>query len=550
MNGCLDVEPLLLSVKVVDTSISRWAAWHTTSWHSTAWETSWHTSWHSTGSWHSSSTSLLIDSHHDGVEFGLELLLLAFDGVTISLGVSFKPLKSFLGGFLNNSNLISGEFSLELLFVKGVLHLEAVVLESILGLDLLLCELILSLIFLSILNHLFDFLLGESTFVVGDGDLGLLSSSLINGRDVEDTVGINIEGDLNLWNTSWSWWDTFKVEFTELMAILGHLSLTFKDLDQYTGLVILIGSESLRLFGWDGGVSLDDVSHDTTGGLDSHGKWGNIEEKELGSLLITLSGKNGGLDGSTESNSLIWVDGFVEDLSVEEIGEHRLDLWNSSGSTDENDLVNLTFTDSGILEYVLYWRHALSEEIHAQLLELSSGDVGVIVLTFSKGLALNWGLMRSGENSLGFLALSSESSEGSWVLGNIDAGLLLEVGHAEVDELVIEVLSSQMGVTIGGFDLEDTFLDGKEGDIESTSTKIEDEDVSLLLSLSVKAVGDGSSGWLVNDSKNVQTRDGSGILGGLSLGIVEISWDSDDGGINWLSEVRLSDLLHLNKNHG
>merc|ERR1719246_294549 len=83
--------------------------------------TSWHTSWHSTGSWHSSSTSLLIDSHHDGVEFGLELLLLAFDGVTISLGVSFKPLKSFLGGFLNNSNLISGEFSLELLFVKGVL---------------------------------------------------------------------------------------------------------------------------------------------------------------------------------------------------------------------------------------------------------------------------------------------------------------------------------------------------------------------------------------------------------------------------------------------
>jgi len=549
MNGCLDVEPLLLSVKVVDTSISRWAAWHTTSWHSTAWETSWHTSWHSTGSWHSSSTSLLIDSHHDGVEFGLELLLLAFDGVTISLGVSFKPLKSFLGGFLNNSNLISGEFSLELLFVKGVLHLEAVVLESILGLDLLLCELILSLIFLSILNHLFDFLLGESTFVVGDGDLGLLSSSLINGRDVEDTVGINIEGDLNLWNTSWSWWDTFKVEFTELMAILGHLSLTFKDLDQYTGLVILIGSESLRLFGWDGGVSLDDVSHDTTGGLDSHGKWGNIEEKELGSLLITLSGKNGGLDGSTESNSLIWVDGFVEDLSVEEIGEHRLDLWNSSGSTDENDLVNLTFTDSGILEYVLYWRHALSEEIHAQLLELSSGDVGVIVLTFSKGLALNWGLMRSGENSLGFLALSSESSEGSWVLGNIDAGLLLEVGHAEVDELVIEVLSSQMGVTIGGFDLEDTFLDGKEGDIESTSTKIEDEDVSLLLSLSVKAVGDGSSGWLVNDSKNVQTRDGSGILGGLSLRVVEISWDGNDGGINCLSEVRLSDFLHLNKNH-
>ena len=428
--------------------------------------------------------------------------------------------------------------------------MEAVVFESVFGLDLLGLDIILRLEFLGILNHLLDILFGESTLVVGDGNFVLLTRCFINSRDVKDTVGINIEGNLDLWNTSCSWWDTLKVEFTKLVVILSHLSLTFEYLDVDTWLVILISSESLRLLGWDGGVSLDDVSHDTTGGLDTHGKWGDIKEQKLRGLLVTLTSKDGSLDGGTVSDSLIWVNRFVEGLSVEEVGEHGLNLWDSGGSTDENDLVDLTFTNSGVLQDVLDWWHTFSEKIHAKLLELGSGNVGVVVLTFSKSLALNWGLMCCGENSLGLLALGSESSESSGVLGDIDTRFLLEVSEAEVDKLVIEILTTQVGVTVGGLDLEDTFLDGKEGDIESTTTKIEDEDVLLLLRLSIETVGNGSSGWLVDDSKNVETRDGSGILSGLSLGIVEIGWDSNDSRLAWLSEVGFGDFLHLDQDHG
>ena len=146
--------------------------------------------------------------------------------------------------------------------------------------------------------------------------------------------------------------------------------------------------------------------------------------------------------------------------------------------------------------------------------------------------------------------MSSESSESSWVLDDVESGLLLEVGHAEIDKLVIEIFSTEMGVTIGGLNLEDTFLNGEEGDIESTTSKIEDEDVLFLSGLLVKTVGNGSGGWLVDDSKNVNTRDGSGILGGLSLGIVEISWDSDDSVLNFLTEISFGDFLHLDEDHG
>ena len=49
--------------------------------------------------------------------------------------------------------------------------------------------------------------------------------------------------------------------------------------------------------------------------------------------------------------------------------------------------------------------------------------------------------------------------------------LALELVDEVVDQAVVEVLTTQVSVTSGGLDLEDTFLDGQEGDIESTTTQ-------------------------------------------------------------------------------
>jgi len=320
--------------------------------------------------------------------------LLGFESFNFGLSSGrFEPLEDLLGAFSDSSSIFFGEFILHLLVIELVLHLEAVVLESVFLLNSVLDLVILVLELLGIGDELVNFLLGETALIVGDGDLLVLTGSLVHGRDVEDTVGIDIEGNLNLGSTSGSWGNSFEVEFTELMVILGHTSLSFEDLDEDTGLVISVGGESLGLLGGDGSVSGDEVSHDTTGGLDTLRKRGNIEEEHILDRLVSLSTENGSLDGSTVCNSLIGVDGLVEDLSVEEVGEHGLDLGDSGGSTNEDNLVNLSLGHIGILEDVFYWGHALSEEINAELLELGTGHVVGEVFSFSKGLALNDGLM-------------------------------------------------------------------------------------------------------------------------------------------------------------
>lgn len=78
-----------------------------------------------------------------------------------------------------------------------------------------------------------------------------------------------------------------------------------------------------------------------------------------------------------------------------------------------------------------------------------------------------------------------------------------------------------MGVTGGGEDLEDTVIDGKEIYIESSTTEIVDDDLRLA-TLLVETVDDGGSGRFVDDTEDLETSDGTSILRGLALSVVEV----------------------------
>jgi hypothetical protein len=143
-----------------------------------------------------------------------------------------------------------------------------------------------------------------------------------------------------------------------------------------------------------------------------------------------------------------------------------------------------------------------------------------------------------------------DDGESTRVGGEVLLVLALELLDEVVDEPVVEVLTTQVGVTGGGLDLEDTLLNGQEGDIESSSTEIEDEDVPLTGGLLVETVGDGGSSGLVDDTEDVQATDGTSVLGGLTLGVVEVSGDGDDGVGDGTTEVRLGGLPHLGQDHG
>jgi len=107
-----------------------------------------------------------------------------------------------------------------------------------------------------------------------------------------------------------------------------------------------------------------------------------------------------------------------------------------------------------------------------------------------------------------------------------------------------------VSVTISSFDFEDTFFNGKERNIKSTTTKIENEDVSFFFALSIKTIGDSCSSWFIDNSENIDSGNSSCILSGLSLGIIEISWDCNDSRFDSFTQVSFSNFLHLYEDHG
>jgi len=130
-------------------------------------------------------------------------------------------------------------------------------------------------------------------------------------------------------------------------------------------------------------------------------------------------------------------------------------------------------------------------------------------------------------------------------------GLPLELLLEMVKEVGIKVLPAQMSVSGSGLYGENTTLDVEEGNIESSTTEIVDKNVALLLRLaSTETVSDSSGSWLVDDTENVQASNGTGVLGGLSLVVVEVGWDGNDGLLDLLAELGLCNLLHLDEDHG
>jgi heat shock protein 5 len=98
--------------------------------------------------------------------------------------------------------------------------------------------------------------------------------------------------------------------------VLGHGTLSFKHLDVHCWLIVLIGGEDLRLLGWDDGVAVDQLGHDTSYRLDTQSQRSHIQQKQL---LTTLTTQNACLHSCAICNCLIWVDAAIGLLAVEKI---------------------------------------------------------------------------------------------------------------------------------------------------------------------------------------------------------------------------------------
>jgi hypothetical protein len=290
------------------------------------------------------------------------------------------------------------------------------------------------------------------------------------------------------------------------------------------------------------------------GGLDTEGEGGDVEEEEVLGLLVTLAGEDSTLDGGTVGDGLIGVEGTAELLATEVLDERRLDLGDTGGTTDEDDIVDVLGVHVGILHDLADGLDTAREDRLGETLELGTGKGVLEVLLGEESLNSDGGGLDGGKLALGLLDGEHEAALG--------AGVLVDVGEAHggedlledvLGDEVINILTTKTGVTTSGLDLEDAVVNLEDGNIEGTTTKIEDKNgLGLGVDvdgLAIKTISKSSSGGLVDDTENLKTSNLTGVLGSSTLGVVEVGGDGDDGLVDGEAEVGLGSLLEVTKNH-
>mmetsp|Transcript_66492 Transcript_66492/g.105219 ORF Transcript_66492/g.105219 Transcript_66492/m.105219 type:complete len:169 (+) Transcript_66492:867-1373(+) len=160
--------------------------------------------------------------------------------------------------------------------------------------------------------------------------------------------------------------------------------------------------------------------------------------------------------------------------------------------------------DARVLQALLHRTHGVAEVVHAQLLKSCPGQAAGVIDALKQGIDFNGCLCGRRQSALGALALSAQASDGTLVACHVLATILsLEVLHAEIHNSVVEVFTTQVSVTSSGLHLKDSVLNGQQRHIESASTHVVDQHVSLPSALLVKTISDRSCSRFIDDAQHV-----------------------------------------------
>merc|ERR1719423_113207 len=355
------------------------------------------------------------------------------------------------------------------LFIKGRLHVEAVRLQAVLGGNSSALSLIIALVLFGVLHHALDLLLAEATLVIGDGDLVQLASGLVHSRHVQDTVCIDVEGDLDLRHSTGCWGNALKFKLAKKVVVLGHSTLSFIDLDEHTRLVVSVGGEGLSLLGRDGSVPLDEGSHHTTSSLNTHRQGSNIQQEQVLHSLGLVTRQDSSLHSGTIGNGLIRVDGLVKLLAIEEVLQKFLDLGDTGRPSNQYNLLDLALVKLGISEGLLNWVKSSTEEISTQFFETSPSDRGIEIGSIIKGINFNRSLSRRRQGPLSTFTGSPQTTKRPLLGGQILLELALELLSEVVDQTVVKIFTTKMGISSSGLYLKDAILNSENGIFEVKS---------------------------------------------------------------------------------
>ena len=183
--------------------------------------------------------------------------------------------------------------------------------------------------------------------------------------DVDDSVRVDIEGDLDLRQPARRGRNSDQIELPEQLVVRRHLALALEDANRDRGLVVLRGREDLALARRDGRVLFDQLGEHAAERLDSQRQRSHVEQQHVFDFAL----EHARLDCRADRDHFVRVDALVAFLAEQAL-DALLHRRHPRHPADQHDLVDL----AGLQPRVAKRRHARRvepiEQVGAQRLEL------------------------------------------------------------------------------------------------------------------------------------------------------------------------------------
>ena len=252
------------------------------------------------------------------------------------------------------------------------------------------------------------------------------------------------------------------------------------------------------------------------------------------------------MDRGADGDDFIRVDAVVR-LFAEEVLDELLHERDAGGATDEHDLVYLIGRLFRVCEGLPNRFHRSLEEWADHLLETCARQGLLKVLRTARvgreERQVDRRLLGARHLALGLLGCVLEALDHHLVLRDVEAGVLLELVDQPFHDHAVDVITTEVRVTVGRDDLHDVVAYLEDRDVEGAAAEIVNGDD--FFRLLVEAVGEGCGRRLVDDALDVEARDAAGVFGGLALRVIEVRGNGDDGFGHRLAEVILRGFLQL-----
>ncbi len=234
-------------------------------------------------------------------------------------------------------------------------------------------------------------------------------------------------------------------------------------------------------------------------------------------------------------------------LFAEQLFDDFLHLGHARHAADEDDFVDLGGRDARILQRLFHGRDGLLDKIVHKRFEFRARDLRRQMFRSAcvrrdEG-QVHFGLHCGGKFDLGFFGGFLQALKRKPVGAQIDAGVFLEfIGEITHDALV-EILTAQERVAIGGFHLEHAVADFQHRHVERAAAEVVDGDGAG--AFFVHAVSERRCCRLVDDAKNLKPCDAARVFRRLALCVIEIGRHGNDSLRDFLAQMRLGGFLHL-----